>query len=94
MNAPEKTHVNYFKIWIWLVALTVGYLFERWIGISRTVALLVIFGIALVKAALVAIHFMHLRHESRLIYAIILVPIALFVILVALLLPDITFVER
>ena len=93
MNESSKSHVNYFSIWVWLVALTVGYLLERFIGIPRHAALLAIFGIALVKALLVALNFMHLRRESPLIYAIVLVPIVLFGILLILLLPDITFVH-
>lgn len=94
MNKSAKTHVNYFAIWVWLVALTVGYLLERWFGLPRSVALAIIFGIALWKATLVGLNFMHLRWESRLIYAIALVPVALFLILIGLLLPDIAFVHR
>ena len=93
MNESAKSHVNYFSIWVWLVVLTVGYLLERFLGIPRHVALLAIFGIALVKALLVALNFMHLRWESPMIYAIVVVPIVLFGILLVLLLPDITFIH-
>ncbi len=91
---PEKKGLGYFAIWVWLVALTVGYLVERFIGVPRHVALAVIFGIALVKALLVAWNYMHLKHESRIIFVILLIPILLFAILVLLLLPDITLVHR
>lgn len=93
MTDSAKPHVNYFSIWVWLIALTIGYILERFIGIPRNVALLAIFGIALLKALLVALNFMHLRWESPMIYMIVLVPIVLFGILLILLLPDITFIH-
>lgn len=84
--------MKYFHVWIWLVVLTLAYLAERAFGLPRRMALGIVFGIALVKALLVAWHYMHLRHEGRMIYVIVLIPILLFAILVLLLLPDITFV--
>ena len=93
MSESGKSGDNYFAVWLWLVALTVGYLLERWVGIPRRWALVVIFGIAFWKASLVALNFMHLKRESPVIYAIAAVPIVLFAILVLLLLPDITLIH-
>lgn len=85
---------RYFVIWVWLVILTAAYLAERMVGMPHRVALAIVFGIALVKALLVAWNYMHLRHEGRMIFVILLVPILLFAILVLLLLPDITLVHQ
>ena len=91
-NAAPRS--RYFVIWVWLVVLTVAYLAERAVGVPRHIALAIIFGIALVKAMLVAWNYMHLRHEGRMIFVILLVPILLFTILVLLLLPDIALVHH
>lgn len=91
-TAPPRERT--FTIWVWLVALTAAYLAERAFDISHHVALAIVFGIALVKALLVAWNYMHLRHEGRMIFVILIVPILLFSILVLLLLPDITLVHQ
>jgi caa(3)-type oxidase subunit IV len=61
----EMHHPNYVKIWMILVALlvvsVVGPMFE-----VRVVTLITAFGIAIVKAYLVAANFMHLKFEKRL----------------------------
>ncbi|OGH62360.1 MAG: hypothetical protein A3G34_12185 [Candidatus Lindowbacteria bacterium RIFCSPLOWO2_12_FULL_62_27] len=92
MTESGAARPRYFTIWVWLVVLTLAYLAERLIGVPHRIALGLVFGIALVKALLVAWNYMHLRHESRMIFVILLIPILLFAILVTLLLPDIAFV--
>jgi caa(3)-type oxidase subunit IV len=52
------------------------------------VAAVVLFGAAGVKAVLVALNFMHLRFEPRLIYAMVLVPLLFAAILAVALVPD------
>ena len=83
-----KAHPNYTAVWIWLLALLGVGLAASLVPGGRAVALVVIFGTALVKTLLVALNFMHLRLEPGLIYAIALIPIVFVAILVIALFPD------
>jgi cytochrome c oxidase subunit 4 len=83
-------HVNYFLIFALLViltAITVGVYFLH--PTSELVKVLLALTIASIKAALVAIFFMHLKFEGKLIYTIAIVPLLLCVLLVVALIPDI-----
>jgi caa(3)-type oxidase subunit IV len=64
VHATEHTHVNYVKIWAILVALLAVSVAGPMIGI-KVVTLITAFGIALVKAYLVAKNFMHINVEKR-----------------------------
>jgi cytochrome c oxidase subunit 4 len=91
-NPPpvKHHHVPYLAIFAALLVLTgitVG------IGIyyraqNELVNVLLALLIAFMKASLVALFFMHLKFEGKLIYMIFLVPLALCVLLVVALLPD------
>lgn len=86
----STTHQNnYIKIFIILSVLTA---IEVWItfwGLPKMIlaTLLVIF--ALWKAALVALHFMHLKFEKKTLTIIALIPFVLCTFLILMLLPDI-----
>jgi cytochrome c oxidase subunit IV len=83
-------HVNYVKIFLALVVLTVvtvAVAFKRFE--SEAVNVLLALLVASVKATLVAMYFMHLKFEGKLIYFIAIVPLILCVILVCALIPDI-----
>ena len=60
----EHQHPNYVKIWAILVALLVVSVLGPMVGI-QVVTLVTAFGIAVVKAYLVAKNFMHLNIEKR-----------------------------
>ena len=69
-NADHAEHeVNYIKIWAILLALLVVSIAGPFLGI-KVVTLITAFGIAIVKAYLVAKNFMHLNIEPR--YAVYL----------------------
>ncbi len=69
-NAEHAGHeVNYVKIWAILLCLLVVSILGPFLGI-KIVTLLTAFGIAIVKAYLVAKNFMHLNIEPR--YAVYL----------------------
>jgi caa(3)-type oxidase subunit IV len=69
-NAEHADHeVNYVKIWAILLCLLVASILGPFLGI-KIVTLITAFGIAIVKAYLVAKNFMHLNIEPR--YAIYL----------------------
>ena len=82
----ESTHKrpNYVLIWVYLAVLTAAELalaFE--LPISRTLALVLLLFLAIWKAALVGLFFMHLKFErwNLRIMAIIPLPLALIFIL-------------
>jgi caa(3)-type oxidase subunit IV len=64
MSEPEHQHPNYAKIWAVLVVLLFVSVLGPMLGI-RAVTLMTAFGVALVKAYLVAKHFMHINIEQR-----------------------------
>ncbi len=90
--ATDKAHPNYVAIWVWLLALMGIGLAASAIPGARVIAVTIIFATATAKALLVALNFMHLRFEPRLIYAIAIVPVLLVVGLMLVLFPD--FVAR
>ena len=69
-------HPNYVKIWIWLVILlvisTVGPMLE-----IPVITLITAFGIAFVKAFMVAANFMHLKFEKQIIWFLMLMSLTL-----------------
>ena len=97
---PEHGHtehlphheVPYVLIFFVLVALTVVtvavamYRFEM-----ELINVLLALFVASIKGSLVALFFMHLKFEGKLIYLIFIVPLCLCVLLVMALLPDIVF---
>ena len=86
-----RIHPNYVAVWGWLVGLLIVGVASASLPFPKAASLVVIFGAAVAKAVLVAANFMHLRFEPRLIYAIALAPLVLFVGLTLVLLPDIVF---
>jgi len=63
-HAEAHPHVNYVRIWQILLALLVVSVLGPMIGI-KIVTLITAFGIAVVKAYLVAKNFMHLNLQPR-----------------------------
>lgn len=81
----------YLIVWVWLVLLLIAGLAIFVLPIPRTAAVVIIFSIAAIKAALVLRNYMHLKHEHLLIYLIVAIP-AIFIIGMALsLIPDIVY---
>ena len=97
---PEEPHghteamphhkVNYVAIFGLLVALTVVTVVVAFVHIrSELIKVLVALLIASIKAAFVALYFMHLKFEGKLIYLILAVPVFLCIVLVIALIPDV-----
>ena len=89
--AGGKTHPSYVKIWVWLLVLMAVSLVATLLPGGRPIAVTVIFAAAIAKALLVALNYMHLRFEPRLIYAIALIPVLFVLVLAATLFPDFVF---
>ena len=88
--SASHTHVhpNYFKIWGILVLLLITSVLGPLIGIPA-LTLITAFGIAIVKALMVAAYFMHLNVEKKIVWYILLVMLALMFLLFFTLAPDI-----
>ncbi|HEV8400667.1 MAG TPA: cytochrome C oxidase subunit IV family protein [Gemmatimonadales bacterium] len=79
----DHVRPNYILIWVYLFLLTVlevALAFE--LPISRNMKLLLLLVLAVWKALLVAMYFMHLKFERWRLRAIFMVPLPLAIILV------------
>ena len=90
-TVPMPHHkVNYLAIFGLLVGLTVVTVLAAFVPTqNELVKVLVALTIASIKATFVALYFMHLKFEGKLIYLILLLPVFLCVVLVLGLIPDI-----
>lgn len=91
MSSTADAHAepNYMKIFWWLLALTlaeVGIIYVHMPKMLLTVALILM---ALIKALLVAVYFMHLKFEKWTLVAITVLPLLLILDLFLGLMPDI-----
>jgi caa(3)-type oxidase subunit IV len=96
--AAEHKHPNYMAIFYLLAVLTVGEIavvfLPHYVGISKFAVGVFLCAFALVKAALVAMYFMHLKFETRTLGLIALTPLAIATLLVFVILPDASFVHH
>lgn len=81
---------NYIGVFWWLLALTVLEVGVIFLPIARLLIGILLVGLALSKASLVAMYFMHLKFEARMLGVIAMTPLALCLLLVLALLPDLS----
>jgi len=86
-----RPHPNYVKIWVWLLGLMAAGLVATLTPGGHAIGIIVIFATATAKALLVALNYMHLRFEPRLICVIALGPVVFALILAIALFPDFVF---
>jgi cytochrome c oxidase subunit 4 len=84
----EHKHPNYMKIFWYLAILTVIELGVIFLPISKFMIAAALCVLAVWKATLVAMYFMHLRLETRTLALIAVTPLAIATLLVFVLLPD------
>ena len=87
-HAHAGHHPNYFKIYWILLALLCVSITGPMIGI-KLVTLITAFGIALIKAYLVAANFMHLKFEKKYVAYLLLTAIAFMFLFYAGVSPDV-----
>ena len=87
--SAEKPPVGYLTIWVWLVVLLAVGVAVITLPLSKTAAVLLIFTVAAVKAGLVLRHYMHLRGQPLMVYAMLGIPVILAIALTLALIPDI-----
>ena len=90
-TVPMPHHkVNYYLIFAILVGLTIITVAVAFIEIHKEwVKVLLALTIASIKASFVAVFFMHLKFEGKLIYFILIVTLTFTVVLICALIPDI-----
>ena len=88
MSEHAEHEVNYVKIWLILLALLVVSILGPFLGI-KVVTLITAFGIAIVKAYLVAKNFMHLNIEPRYVVYLLLTMLVFMLLLFAGVAPDV-----
>ena len=83
METAEKKQPPYYLIWLVLFVLTVLEVLVAFMGaLPRNVLIVVLVGLAIWKAVLVAMYYMHLRWERARLIILAAVPIPLAFILV------------
>lgn len=84
----EHPHTNYVKIWGILLVLLIVSVVGAESGI-KAVVLLTAFGIAVVKALMVAAYFMHLNIEKKMIWYMLIATIAFVLVCFFGIAPDV-----
>jgi cytochrome c oxidase subunit 4 len=90
--AGDHQHPNYMAIFYWLAILTVGEIavvfLPHYTGVSKLTVGVFLCAFAIVKAAMVAMYFMHLKFETRTLGLVAVTPLLIATLLVFVLLPD------
>jgi len=89
METTAHKHPNYVLIWVYLAVLTaveVGVAFVS--HFSKTTLLIILLFLAVWKALLVALYFMHLKFEKWNLRVIAIIPIPLALILIIMVLQE------
>ena len=79
---------NYWAIWAYLLVLTVVELGVAFLPWSKEIQLLVLLALAIWKALLVALYFMHLKFEGNRMRIFAIAPLPLTVIIVVAVLTE------
>lgn len=88
MATAEHKHPNYMAIFWYLAILTVIEIAVIYLPLARFTIGVLLCALALGKATLVAMYFMHLKFETRTLGYIALTPAVIGALLVFVLLPD------
>ena len=89
MATTTHTHPNYMGIFWVLLVLTVVEVGLTFLGLPKMLLGFLLVILAVWKAALVAMYFMHLKFEPKTLAMIAIVPFVLCLFMILMLLPDI-----
>jgi caa(3)-type oxidase subunit IV len=89
MASTAHSHPNYLRIFWILLVLTIIEVGITYLGLPKMLLAALLVTLAVWKAALVAMHFMHLKFEKKTLTIVALAPFVLCVFLILMLLPDI-----
>lgn len=89
-EAHDHPHVNYMKIFWILLGMTVAEYFYAMLTQDHFAILVIgLMAMALFKASLVGLYFMHVKMEGKWVYAMIIPACVLAILVVVALIPDI-----
>ena len=92
--AAEHKHPNYMAIFWLLAVLTVVEIGVVFLPFGKMVNGTLLTALAVGKAAMVAMYFMHLKFETRTLGLIALTPLAIATLLVFIIMPDAFYVDH
>ena len=90
MVAVHHEEPNYMGVFWWLLVLTILEIAIIYAPIAKLAIVILLIGMALTKASLVALYYMHLKFERRTVGMIAVVPLILCVFLIFMLTPDLS----
>ena len=88
MTVAHREEPNYIGVFWWLLALTIVEIGVIYLPIARVAIAFLLVGMALTKACLVALYYMHLKFERTTLGLIAVTPLILCVFLLFMLVPD------
>ena len=88
MATAEHKHPNYMAIFWYLAILTVVEIAVIYMPLAKFTIGVLLCALALGKATMVAMYFMHLRFETRTLGMVAITPLVIATLLVFVLLPD------
>ena len=89
MSETAHPEPNYMGVFWWLLALTIVEIAVIYLPIAKLAIAIMLITLAVTKAALVALYFMHLKFERRTLALVALSPFVLCVFLILMMTPDI-----
>jgi len=89
MSTTTHKEPNYMAVFWWLLILTIIEIAVIYLPIVKAAIVIMLVALAISKATLVALYFMHLKFERLTLGAVALSPFVLCVFLILMLLPDI-----
>lgn len=89
MTTTAHAQPNYIGVFWWLLGLTILEIAVIYTPIAKLAIAVLLVAMAMSKATLVALYFMHLKFETRTLGVIALTPFVLCLFLILMLLPDI-----
>jgi cytochrome c oxidase subunit 4 len=89
MSETAHPEPNYMGVFWWLLALTIIEVAVIYLPIAKLAIAIMLITLAVTKAALVALYFMHLKFERRTLALVAVSPFVLCVFLILMLTPDI-----
>jgi len=92
--AGAHKHPNYMAIFWWLAVLTVIEIGVVFLPFGKFVNGTLLCALALGKASMVAMYFMHLKFETRTLGLIAITPLVIATLLVFVILPDSFYVDH
>lgn len=80
----DHPHPNYMAVFWWLFGITVAEVAVAYVHLSPALMITILMGMAFAKAVLVALYFMHLKYDNKLLMVIAVVPVILAAIAVTI----------